>query len=387
MKESAWKEYVRIAIRRILRMGLRVMWVFPVKKNRILFQSHDRGQGYSCSPKYVCEYLKKHYPDKYELVWAFQEPEKYQDIAGILPVKLYSLRWLYYFATAKVFVMNVGIRSFMPKRNNQFLVETWHGHPYKRIGFSRTDMTKSKTWARMQTTKAIGLFVGSSEVCTEIVIKDSFHYSGEIMKCGMPRNDILLDPLWREKTAETVKAKLKLTGYVVLFAPTFRNDGAGISAKEMMPYQHVIAALQKRTGNKVTFLVRSHHWDKGTRIEGSDLIDVSDYPDIQELYCAADMMITDYSSCMWDYALLKRPCLLYMPDLEEYCENDRGFYFPIEKMPGLICRNEKELLQTIATFDESECAKIAEKHLRENGSWESGTASRQVSERIVSIIG
>ena len=387
MKEHLdYKECIAICIRKAIRLAVHILWIFPIKKNRIMFQSHDKGQGYNCSPKYICEYLKKTYPDKYEYIWAFSEPDKFRNIPGIIPVRLYSIKWLYYCMTSHIIVSNVALPVFIPKRNKQFMVETWHGHAYKKLGLSVSGVSKRRKWSRRIAAESIDLFLNSSEDFKRTVIDDSFRYKGEVLDCGMPRNDILLNQELREAAAKEVRREFELAEYVVLFAPTFRKDGKGESCKNLMPYEDVIKALKERTGKSVSFLVRSHHWDRGMEIKGANIIDVSDYPDIQELYCASDMLITDYSSCMWDFALLSRPCLLYVPDWEQYKNEDRGFYFPLEDWPGIICHNKEEMIEAIKTLDEDKCAQIAKKHLDNSGSCESGLATEQVCERIVQYI-
>ena len=81
------------------------------------------------------------------------------------------------------------------------------------------------------------------------------------------------------------------------------------------------------------------------------MVNVSDYPDMQELLCVADSLITDYSSCIWDYSLLARPCYLYVPDLDEYVNKEQGLFTPIESWYGVICRNNDELCAQMAKAD------------------------------------
>lgn len=378
----AVKDSIVMYVYKTLRMAIRIFWIFPIKRNRILFQSHDKGQGYNCNPKYICECLKKEYPDEFEIIWAFAEPGKFKNIAGIIPVKLYSIKWLYYCMTAHIIMSNVNLQSFIPKRKKQLMIETWHGHPYKRVGLSIAGIGKRQIWSRRIASKNIDLFVSCSKHFEKFLIEDSYRYSGKILKCGQPRNDILLDQKLREETAGRVRRKLKLDGYVVLFAPTFRKNGRGESAKNIMPYKEVIEALERRMGKKVYFLVHSHHWDRKDSVNVRNVIDVSDYPDIQELYCASDMLITDYSSCMWDFALLYRPCLLYVPDWEEYKNEDRGIYGSLEDWPGLLCYDKEELIEAVNTLDNENCAQIARRYFQISGCYESGTASSQVCKWI-----
>ena len=116
-------------------------------------------------------------------------------------------------------------------------------------------------------------------------------------------------------------------------------------------------------------------------------IDATSYPDMQELLCAADILISDYSSTIWDFSLMKKPCFLYCPDLDYYMNYDRGTYTPIETWPGILCRSNEELEQAILHFNEEEYIKKVEKHHRDLGSYETGHACEQVCRRIAEVCG
>ena len=379
------KDVFGIFVRLVISWILRILYIFPIKSNRIFFQSYEKAVGYCCNPKYICEFLKKNYPDQFELVWVFAEPEKFQNIEKIKKLKLYSIKAIIYQLTSKVIVINVTPPSFIPKRKGQYLIETWHGGgAYKRVGLSRREIPLIEKWSREHGKKKIDLFLSASQETTRASATENYHYEGEVLKCGLPRNDFLLDNELTKEIQEKVKNELKVQGYVVLYAPTYRmkeeNPGTIISFSE------VVDALERRVGKKVFILVRAHRFNHAIcEAENNNTVikDVSDYPDMQELLCAADMLITDYSSCIWDFALLERPCLLYVPDLEEYRKDDRGFCTPIEEWPGNICQNVNELSKTIETLDVEECAVKARKHLETLGSYENGTATQQVCNKIV----
>ena len=166
-------------------------------------------------------------------------------------------------------------------------------------------------------------------------------------------------------------------------------EGVSVSEKALdldIDIKRVINSLESRYHRDVVVLFRKHHALKiDNRIE--NVIDVSDYPDMQELLCAADILISDYSSTIWDFSLTKKPCFLYCPDLDYYINEDRGTYTPIETWPGILCRTNEELEQAIQTFDEVEYVKKVEKHHRDMGSYESGTACEQVCKRIAEVCG
>lgn len=139
------------------------------------------------------------------------------------------------------------------------------------------------------------------------------------------------------------------------------------------------------TDRDVVILLRKHHVDNNQYIIPGITVDVSDYPDMQELICCSDLLITDYSSTMWDFALLGRPCYLFVPDREEY-EKDLGFYTPIEEWPGIICNNADELLAKISNLDFDYSRQIAEQYLQKSESYETGHAAEAIANVILKHI-
>ena len=149
----------------------------------------------------------------------------------------------------------------------------------------------------------------------------------------------------------------------------------------------VIAAVENCYGEKATLLFRSHYYDNHFYKKSEQVIDVTNYSDMQELLCAADIVITDYSSVIWDYALIGNPCFLYVPDLEIYRDKLQGFFTPIETWPGIICSDMNELLQQLRHIDKNVSLEIAEKHLKYANSYEKGNAGKKVVEEIISRMG
>lgn len=362
---------------------LQALFFLPIKKNRILFTAGD-GWRYDCNPRAISEYLAKSGADV-ELLWGFFRPGKYRDMPGIRAVRIFSPAWLYFSATASVIVTNAAVHRAQPKRKGQLIVETWHGGgAYKGEGTGdRSGDRGAERRIRDEYVRKIDLFASSSRAFTENTIRREFGYAGEVLPCGMPRNDLFFDETQRTAAAKKVRALYDLTGFVALYAPTFRGKfWLGCSLEDTFPYEKVLTALRQRFGGPVTMLRRAH---PGGRMVGGvapGVIDVSDYPDMQELLLAADLLITDYSSSIWDYALLGRPCLLYVPDMESYIAQ-RGICSPITEWPGIACGDERALLDALATLNARDCAMKAEQHLKALGSYETGTATAQICERIL----
>lgn len=378
----------KMIVRQLAQIFLKLFFLFPIKNNRIVFASFS-GAGYFCNPKYLSEYLVEKYGDRLEIIWAFRKPEKYCGLHGVKITKYYSFQWLFYVLTSRVLISNVGQCTFLPKRKEQLWIDVWHGGgAYKKVVFS-TGFVKDfiDNWYAAKGVGRFDLVLSCGRKFTETNLIKGFHHKGEILKCGMPRNDVLFNEGWRRNASLKVRQKLHISGFTVLYAPTFRGYRAeGYRTDLHFPYDEFIKTLEETEGKTVTVLKRAHLFaTMADASPGGKIIDVTRYPDMQELLCAADMLITDYSSCIWDYALLGRPCLLYVPDLEEYIK-ERGFYTPIGDWPGIVCRNKKELLEAVISLNKDDCRERAKEHLRRFGSYETGTACRQVSEKIMQYI-
>ncbi len=365
---------------------LKLFYFLPIKKRRILLCSFG-GDQYSDNPKYMSEYLAAHYGQSLELIWGFRHPKRFRDVPDIKSVRYYSPRWFYYALTASVFITNTGIRRLMPKRNGQFSLNTWHGGgAYKRVGPDAYKLSEAERSSQHKYIQKTDLYLSSSERFTHYALRQDIGYQGEVLNSGMPRNDLFFSAERIARASEKVRQSLGLKGYVVLYAPTFRgNNMRGYKINYHFPYEQALAVLRERFGESVSILKRAHNGCVMADSSPKEVIDVSDWPNMQELLCAADMLITDYSSSMWDFALLGRPCLLYQNDLETY-ERERGICTSVDQWPGISCRSNKELLDAIRNLDERACAEIAGEHLRACESYETGTATEQACRRVIAHI-
>lgn len=381
------KDLFLILYRKSVRSLLHIFFILPIRKKRIVFCSYNNGSGYTCNPKYVCEYLKRWESGEYELIWAFGEPKKWKRIRGIRCVKLHSFRWLLCMLTARVIVYNRNPESYLPKRKGQLVINTWHaGGAYKKVGFENTTLGLLDRWRAKQINDYVDLFLSSSEGFTKSNI-EGYHYEGEVMNTGMPRND----PFFRPAIVARIRSKVRAQYHtpddsiVVLYAPTYRRNVTDPKRRSaVFPHALVRDALTVRhEGADVRIWRREHHQDTNRYGEVPEgVTDCSAYPDMQDLLCACDILITDYSSSIWDFAILKKPCFLYVPDLRDYEEEDRGFFTPIEEWPGILCRSDDELKDALLQYDEKECARKAEAHLAALGSYEDGHAAARICERI-----
>jgi len=224
---------------------------------------------------------------------------------------------------------------------------------------------------------------------TEDVFKKSLAYSGKILEFGMPRNAILLSE--HEDIIEKVYKKLNILRNkevgIVLYAPTFRGTTGNTSfipTEEQFSINKVLTFFNEKFNKKFIFLFRAHHTMKIT-IDNECCINVTDYPDMQELLCASDVLITDYSSCMGDMALMRKPIFLYTPDLDEYIK-DRGFYWDIHSLPFPIAGAEEEFLQNIENFDLPDYIKGVESYFLKLGTYESKDSIKKTIDWLYKFI-
>lgn len=348
------------------------------------------GKQYSCNPKYIFENMIKNDEisnKELEYVWAFNNPNEFKNINAKLICKNNILVYFYYLLTSKVIVYNCGGFSYAPIRKSQFLVETWHGGgAFKKVGFAIKDKSNASKIGIKMASNDIKLFLSSSGVSSEMLIKDAMNYKGEILNSGLPRNDKLFIESLGYKNEVKKKIGIGNDKKLVLYAPTFKgteNKAVSLDEKwEQINPSEVKQILKERFGGDWLFAVRGHQYNDEINMEGID-IDFSKYEDMQELLLVADILITDYSSSIWDFAITKKPCFLFTPDLDNYQHKERGFLVPIKKWPGIIAKSNLELKNQISEFDFKEYNNKLNKFFIEMGSYEKGTASDTVIKRII----
>ena len=262
------------------------------------------------------------------------------------------------------------------------IVGTWHGNPYKKIGYDLKDIF-SKTDIKHQ---SLDVVISVSEDYTEKCIHSGFHYDGRILSIGYPRNDIFFDSVKCKEAASKVRKHYRLKGKVILFAPTFRGVyQMAEKANFQLDFTKLENSFKKKYGEDFSIIVRMHYFDKNQYDLPENVIDVENWPDMQEILCATDVLITDCSSTIWDFALTGRPCLLYFPDVENYTSS-RGLYSDPASWPGIFCKTMDELCKAVETLNEDETAEKATVYLKETASYENGTASKQVCDEIFRFI-
>lgn len=371
--------------KKLIKLTLKIFWLIPIKRNRVVFHS-AQGTKYNCNPKYISSYLQQNYPQTFEIIWIFKDTKKYQFLKerDIKICKERSIKGLYYILTAKFLIDNNGIQSYLPIRRRQIVINTWHGGgSYKNTTTPTSKQEKEYLDMMYQTTTK---FISSCNNFSKYNLKEVYNnYSEKIMSSGMPRNDIFFKK--NKKVIKKVKEALgiKQSYKIVLYAPTYRElDYENCYINTKSDINKIISSCEKRFGEKFIFCIRFHRFIelKAKHALGSYVFDTNQYEDMQELIYASDIVITDYSSLIWDVSLAYKPCFIYATDLQKYVSN-RSFYTPIEEWPFPLAENMQQLINNIENFNEEEYRKNVDQHHKDLGSYENGTACQQVAEYML----
>ncbi len=333
-----------------------------VDSNTIVFESFG-GKNYSDSPKYIYEYMQKNYP-KLNYIWVFNNPDKNVIIGNAEKVKKGSKEYYDAYSKAKFWVSNARLPLYLNKKENQIYIQTWHGTPLKRLAndmkvvrMPGTTTAKYKKNFYAETSRWDYL-VSPNRYSTNI-FKTAFWMDEErTWEIGYPRNDILVNRSNDQEYINQIKKDLNLheDKKVIMYAPTWRDDEFVKKGQYLFDLKINLENLQKELGENYVILLRMHYLiANALDLNGYEdfAIDVSNYSDISELYLISDALITDYSSVMFDFGILKRPQYFFAYDIEKYDKGLRGFYMDyMNDLPGEIITDEFKLAEELKNIDE-----------------------------------
>ena len=393
----------------------------------VIFASFE-GRSYSDSPKALFEYMVKCGAfDGWTFIWGFRKnaadyekqlkrvisrlcEERTGKRTGgtgpkLIVVRYNSVEWRKYQARAKYWIYNFKINDEISPKDDQIFLQTWHGTPLKRLGFDLTHFdsaTNTEAGIKKRYEKEVLKFTYFLTACpygTEKFISawrmDDFGRTDCIIEDGYPRNDLLInytpaqaDEIRRRIFGEYFPAYEKLAGHktVILYTPTYRPNEYEVGTGHVLKQSIDFDAMRERFGENSIILFRAHYFVADNfdfeKYRGF-VYNVSDYDDISDLYLISDLMITDYSSTMFDFAILKRPMIFYMYDLEHYRDESNGFYFdPYEELPGPIVKTQDALFEAIEQASDFE---YNEKYRRFNEKFNpnaDGGCCRRIVKRI-----
>lgn len=327
----------------------------------ILFES-NLGRNYSGNPRFIYEEMVARGLDQVYRCYFILE-----DVGVSLPgnarkVKRVGLYYFFLFAKAGVLVSDTRMPAYLKKRKETLYIQTWHGTPLKKLGLDLEQVTmegeKSLEDYKRKFSENAGTWdylISQNSYSTEI-FRRAFDFHKEVLEIGYPRNDILFSHN-NPDTINTIKQKLKLPldKKIVLYAPTWRDNEHYGHLTYKFSSQIDFDYLKEQLSSEYAIIVKAHYL-VGEQLDFSRyqgfLYQFNAAYDIAELYLIADLLVTDYSSVMFDYSLLHRPMLFFTYDLEEYKDSLRGFYFDfLNEAPGPIVLTTEQLATEILTYD------------------------------------
>lgn len=374
--------------------------LLPVCKKRFFFES--LGGQYNDNPKYISQTVKELYPEIRQF-WAISSKSKQNDIPDYVTVIPYgSLKYYFIKNTCRVVVENsAGLYVYhtknklvyrlkkLLKNKKQLDLATWHGNPIKHIGAQEPcniDWTPSSVYST-----ADYMISGASFVTS--IFEKAYLGLFPVILTGTPRTDILINADEKAVLSLRRKLRLPLDKKIVLYAPTFRYtpEDSGVKQLIMIDYQVLFEALHNKFGGEWCFVFRVHNMVlqaldtesivKEQKIEGR-ILNGNLFDDMNEYLAASDVLISDYSGCVYDVALSNKPCFLFAHDRINYERTERGLYAPISFFPYPFADSFEGLLDNINSYSEDDTNKKRLEFLNKIGNVESGHSSKNVVEFI-----
>lgn len=397
-KNKGFRIFARKSRDAIYHAGMILNEPFGKVDNKKMYFQTFSGRGYSDSPKAIYEYMisSSEYAD-FEFVWSFQEPEKFRFLENDRTrlVKFRSMQDNKELRTAKYWISNYRMLDYQHPRKSQIYVQCWHGTPLKRLGYdlessdnSMNSIEEIREKYRTDASKFKYILSPSPFTTEKFASAWNLHKTNQMYKIieeGYPRNDRLTNAT--EKEREILRNSLDVEGKkVILYAPTWRDNqhtsGEGYTYKSELDFDKLYSEL----GDEYIILFRAHYLVANSfdfdRYKGF-VRDVSGYSEINDLYIASDILITDYSSVFFDYANLRKPILFYMYDLEEYANELRGFYIGLEELPGPVVIEETLLAKEIKNCEKWKPNEKYESFCRKYNPKDDGHATERVLKSII----
>ena len=377
----------------VISVLFRVFSIF-IDDETIFFESFH-GKQYSDNPRAIYEYISNQ-KTNFAMVWSVKKGYEGIFIEHSIPyVTRFSFKWILKMSRAKYWIVNTRLPLWMYKSKNTVYIQTWHGTPLKKLGLDIEQVmmpdTNTKTYKEkfVKESNRWDILISANSY-SSLIFKRAFKYDNQILECGYPRNDKLVLYKNDHTVIKKVKSRLNLPKdkKIILYAPTWRDNqfyNVG-EYKFTMPFS--LKKFYDQFGEDMILLIRMHYLvSENLKLDKYEntIIDVSNYEDMNDLLIIADLLITDYSSSLFDYAILKRPVLLYMYDKSEYQNDIRGFYFDVTKeLPNNIVETEIELFKQIYNFtiDKYKCSFDGKFH-QNFCSAEDGNSSKRVFREII----
>lgn len=369
--------------------------MLPLRRSTILFES-NLGRNYTGNPRAIYEEMVKQGLDRRFRCYFILEDVKTQIPGSARKIKRNRFRYFLLLAIAGCWVSDSRMPRYVIKRPGCTYIQTWHGTPLKKLALDMDTVymageTGIEDYKKnfYENTRTWDYLISQNSFSTEI-FRRAFAFQKEVLEIGYPRNDVLFR-MNQESDIRKLKEKLglPLDKRVILYAPTWRdNEFYGNGRYKFNPRMD-FSLLKNQLGEDTVMIVKYHYliMDQIDWSPYGDFIRSYDMSyDISLLYLVSDLLITDYSSVMFDYSLLQRPMLFYCYDLEEYKDNLRGFYFDfLKEAPGPVVKTTEELVDALLNYNSLEYTKRYEAFRAKYNHADDGRAAEKVVRLIEAL--
>lgn len=345
------------------------------------------GHGFGDNPKYIVESLLKKEAGL-DIVW-LADSLSYNFPNGVRPVLINSLQATKELMTASIWIDNIKNFRKPVKKKDQYYLQTWHAGLGIKASEAQIEERLSNDYVRTdkEDSQKIDLMLSDSNWTTNIY-SNYFWYDGEIKKTGFPKNDILINEPECIKARVYSEFAIPTNFKIILYAPTFRDFNNDISVYKHDFRKFQIAA-KRRFNNNYVILIRLH--PNIAQKFGNDpifsfndqIINASFYPDMQELIIASEILITDYSSCMFDGMIANKKVFLLASDYDQFVKKDRKLLFDVSELPFSLSTSDEQLITRIKQFDEKDYIYQLDKFKKDIKLVEPGNASDKVADIII----
>lgn len=321
----------------------------------VLFRSYF-GETCSCNPLAVHQELRRR-DSGHTLYWAVRDHSVAVPDGGV-PVIHESVEWYRLLHEAEYYMDNMHQPIYHRKPAHQVQIQTFHGYPFKQMGRShwawqnrdaahiRSYLERAADWDYLVSPATYGT----------AALVEEFGFPNEVLEIGYPRNDVLQSPESDDvRTRVRANFGIRPDQQVALYAPTFRDHLAQNDFQAAMVDFLDTPQLSAELGPDWVIMVRGHAFNArvATRLGShGSVLDVTDYPDINDLCLASDVAVLDYSSLRFDYALTGKPMLFMVPDLKLWSESSRGTLFDYPPTaPGPMLDSTGEVAAALQNLD------------------------------------
>ncbi|MEY8598326.1 MULTISPECIES: CDP-glycerol glycerophosphotransferase family protein [Mammaliicoccus] len=373
--------------------------IIPQKIENIIIYESFSGKAFSDSPKKLYQYLSSQLKG-YEHVVVVDD-EKLKNELNKLNIQTVNKNTKEYFKLynkAKIWISNIRLSPQIEKKSNQIYIQTWHGTPLKKLANDQTvisipDVTLEEyLYGFTKETERWDYLISPSEIATSR-FKSAFKLKDDqILTLGYPRNDDLINFNHKNYINELKKKHNIPSGKkVILYAPTWRDNDREEKGQYNLNLKLDLKDFKSKLADEYILIIRAHYLvSKNLELDNySNIYDLSNANDINELFLMSDILITDYSSVYFDYANLKRPILFFAYDKDEYANDIRGFYTPYEEgLPGPIFTESEALIKYIEN-KYYETLPLDDKYINFNKKYnylDDGEATNRVGNEIIASL-